>query len=54
MYREKIDEMEEKEDIQDWDKFVKKIKIAFSNKSKIADTKWKIKLFRQKKKETHY
>jgi len=41
--------MEEKEDIQNWNKFVKKIKIAFSNKSKIADIKWKIKLFRQRK-----
>ena len=41
--------MEEKEDIQDWNKFVKKIKIVFSNKSKIADIKWKIKLFRQRK-----
>jgi len=41
------------EDIQDWDKFVKKIKIAFNNKSKIANIKWKIKSFRQRKKETH-
>ena len=41
------------EDIQDWDKFVKKIKIVFNNKSKIANIKWKIKSFRQRKKKTH-
>ena len=30
--------------------FVKKIKVIFSNKSKIADAKWKIETFKQDKK----
>ena len=42
--------MEEEKDFQDWDEFFREIKIVFSNKSKIADTEWKIKLFRQGKK----
>ena len=42
--------MEETEDIQDWEEFVKEIKTAFSDKSKAADTEWKIKTFRQDKK----
>ena len=34
--QKKIDELEDKEDIQDWEEFVKEIKIAFSDKSKAA------------------
>jgi len=39
--------MEDEEKIQDWDKFVKEIKTAFSDKSKTAaaDAKWKIETF---------
>ena len=48
--QKKIDELKDIEDIQDWEEFVRKIKIAFSNKSKIADMEWKIKMFQQSKK----
>jgi len=37
--------MEDIQDIQDWDEFVKEIKTAFSNKSKAADAEWKIEIF---------
>ena len=47
--QKKLDQMEDEEDTQDWEKFVKEIKITFSDKSKIADTKWKIKTFKQDK-----
>ena len=30
--------MEDKENIQDWEEFIKEIKTAFSDKSKTADT----------------
>jgi len=43
--RKKIDELEDIKDIQDWEEFVKEIKTAFSNKSKIANAEWKIKMF---------
>ena len=42
----KIDKSEEIEDTQDWEEFVKEIKIAFSDKSKAADAEWKIKTYR--------
>ena len=37
---------------QDQDKFVKEIKTIFSNKTKIADAKWKIESFKQGKQNT--
>jgi len=42
--------MEEENNIQDWDDFIKEIKIVFSNKNKVADTEWKIETLRQEKK----
>jgi len=48
--QKKINELEDKEDTQDWEEFIKEIKTAFSNKSKAADAKWKIKTFQQDKK----
>ena len=39
-------------DTQDWDDFVKEIKTTFSDKSKAADTEWKIEMFKQGKKNT--
>ena len=48
--QKKIDELEDTEDIQDWEEFIKEIKIVFSDKSKMADAEWKIKTFRQGKK----
>ena len=32
---------------QNWEEFVKEIKTKFSDKTKAADTKWKIKYFKQ-------
>ena len=43
--QKKINELEDTEDIQDWEEFVKEIKTAFSNKSKVVDVEWKIKMF---------
>jgi len=48
--QKKIDQIEEENDIQDWNEFVKEVKIAFSDKNKAVDTKWKIKTFQQGKK----
>ena len=43
----KLNELDEDNNIQDWDEFVKEIKTTFSNKSKAADAEWKIKMFKQ-------
>ena len=37
-------------DTQNWNEFVRKLKITFSNKSKAADTEWKIETFKQDRK----
>jgi len=50
--QKKLDELDEDNDIQDWDDFVKEIKTTFSDKSKAADAKWKIKMFKQEKQNT--
>jgi len=42
--------LEEIEDTQDWEEFVKEIKTVFSDKSKAADAEWKIETYRQGKK----
>ena len=44
--QKKIDKLEDTEDIQSWEEFVKEIKTAFSDKSKAADAKWKIETFK--------
>jgi len=44
--QKKLDQIEDKEDTQDWKEFVREIKTMFSDKSKTADTKWKIKMFK--------
>ena len=41
----KINKLKDEEDTQDWEEFVKEIKIAFSNKSKVVDAEWKIETF---------
>jgi len=43
--QKKINKLEDTEDIQDWEEFVREIKTAFSNKSKTADAEWKIETF---------
>ena len=48
----KLDELDKKLKTQDQDKFVKEIKTIFSNKTKIADAKWKIESFKQGKQNT--
>ena len=48
--QKKLDQIEDKEDTQDWKEFVREIKTMFSDKSKAADTKWKIEMFKQEKK----
>ena len=48
--QKKLDQLEEETDIQDQNNLVKELKMTLSNKSKTADTKWKIKTFKQGKK----
>jgi len=50
--QKKLNELDEDNNIQDWDKFVKEIKTTFSNKSKAADAEWKIETFKQGKQNT--
>jgi len=47
--QKKLDELDEELGIQNWNDFVKEIKIIFSNKTKAADAEWKIKTFKQEK-----
>ena len=48
----KLDELDEKLGIQDWDDFMKELKTTFSYKTKAADDEWKIETFKQEKKNT--
>jgi len=50
--QKKLDELDEDNDTQDWDEFVKEIKTTFSDKSKTADAEWKIETFKQGKRNT--
>ena len=50
--QKKLDELDEELETQDWDDFVKEIKMTFSDKTKAADAEWKIKTFKQGKKNT--
>ena len=50
--QKKLNELDEDNDTQDWDKFVKEIKTTFSDKSKAVDAEWKIKTFKQGKRNT--
>jgi len=50
--QKKLDELDEDNDTQDWDEFVKELKTTFSDKSKTADTEWKIETFKQGKRNT--
>ena len=50
--QKKLDELDEDNDTQDWDDFVKELKMMFSDKSKAADTEWKIEIFKQGKRNT--
>ena len=48
--QKKMEKIEEKSNTQDQDEFIREIKTAFSNKSKVVNAKQKIKTFRQGKK----
>ena len=50
--QQKLDELDKELGPQDWDDFVKEIQTTFSDKTKAADTKWKIETFKQGKKNT--
>ena len=50
--QKKLDKLDEDNDTQDWDNFVKELKTTFSDKSKAADAKWKIEMFKQGKRNT--
>ena len=50
--QKKLDEPDKELGTQDWKDFVKKIKTTFSDKIKAADAEWKIKTFKQEKKNT--
>jgi len=48
--QKKLDELNKELETQDWKEFVKEIKTTFSDKTKVADAKWRIKSFKQGKK----
>ena len=50
--QKKLDKLDKDNDTPDWDVFVKELKMTFSDKSKVADAKWKIKTFKQGKRNT--
>ena len=50
--QKKLNELDEDNDTQDWDDFVKEIKTMFSDKSKAADAEWKTEIFKQGKQNT--
>ena len=47
--QKKLDKLDEELGTQDWDDFVKEIKMIFSDKSEAADAEWKIEMFKQGK-----
>ena len=50
--QKKLNELDEENNTQDWDDFIKEIKTTFSEKSKAADAEWKIETFKQGKRNT--
>jgi len=46
----KLNGLEKETGIQDWEEFVQEIKTTFSDKTKAVDAEWKIKTFKQGKK----
>ena len=50
--QKKLDELDNEEETQNWEEFVREIKNTFSDKTKAVDTKWKIKTFKQGKRNT--
>jgi len=52
--QKKLDELDEENDTQDWEDFVKEIKTTFSDKTKAANAEWKIETFKQGKKTADF
>jgi len=50
--QKKLDELDEELGTQDWNDFVKEIKMTFSDKMKAIDAEWRIESFKQGKKNT--
>ncbi len=50
--QKKLDKLDKELGTQNWEEFVKEIKTMFSDKTKAADAKWKIKSFKQGKQNT--
>ena len=48
--QQKLNELDKELGTQDWDDFVKELKMIFSDKIKAADAEWKIEMFKQGKK----
>ena len=50
--QKKLDKLDKELRTQDWKEFVKEIKNTFSDKTRAADTEWRIEFFKQEKKNT--
>ena len=50
--QKKLNELDEENESQNWEDFIQEIKNTFSDKMKAADTEWKIKTFKQEKRNT--
>ena len=50
--QKKLDKLDKETETQNWEEFVREIKNTFSNKTKAADAKWKIEMFKQEKRNT--
>ena len=50
--QKKLDELNNKEETQNWEEFVQEIKNIFSDKTKAADAEQKIETFKQGKRNT--
>jgi len=48
----KLNELNKELGTQDWDDFMKEIKITFSDKTKAVDAEWRIEFFKQGKQNT--
>ena len=44
--QKKLNELDKEIETQNWNDFVQEIKMTFSNKMKVVDTKWKIETFK--------
>ncbi len=47
--QKKLNKLNKELETQNWDKFIKELKITFNNKTKAVDAEWKIESFKQEK-----